>query len=64
MPNTELSEILFILIMFVVVIIISVVTLFLFVKQFKKEKRDAETGKPINAETEERGDAETQGEEQ
>lgn len=38
MPNAELSEILFIAMMFFVVIIISTVSIFLFVRQFKREK--------------------------
>ena len=38
MPNAELSEILFIAMMFIVVIIISTVSIYLFVRQFKREK--------------------------
>jgi flagellar basal body-associated protein FliL len=38
MPKAELSELLFILIMFIVVTIISVVSIYLFVRQLKREK--------------------------
>jgi flagellar basal body-associated protein FliL len=41
MPNAELSEILFIAMMFFVVIIISTVSIYLFVRQFKREKGEA-----------------------
>ncbi len=38
MPKAELSELLFIAMMFIVVTIISVVSIYLFIKQYKKEK--------------------------
>ena len=39
MPKAELSELLFIAMMFIVVIVISVVSIFLFVRQFNREKQ-------------------------
>ncbi|HRH45290.1 MAG TPA: hypothetical protein PKY82_26865 [Pyrinomonadaceae bacterium] len=50
MPNAEFSEILFIAMMFIVVIIISTVSIFLFVRQFKREKKAAEEAKQKNKE--------------
>jgi len=38
MPNAELSEILFIAMMFIVVTIISTVSIYLFVRQYNREK--------------------------
>jgi heme/copper-type cytochrome/quinol oxidase subunit 2 len=48
MPTAELSELLFIAMMFIVVIIISTVSIYLFVRQYKREKnaqKDANTEK-------------------
>jgi flagellar basal body-associated protein FliL len=45
MPTAELSEILFIAMMFLVVIIISTVSIYLFIRQFKREKANAEAEK-------------------
>jgi flagellar basal body-associated protein FliL len=42
MPKAELSELLFILIMFIVVVIISVVSIYLFIRQFQREKEAKE----------------------
>ncbi len=39
MPKVELSELLFIAMMFIVVIVISIVSIYLFVRQFKREKQ-------------------------
>ena len=45
MPKAELSELLFIAMMFIVVIVISTVSIYLFIKQFKKEKLASQKGK-------------------
>ncbi len=45
MPTAELSELLFIAMMFLIVITISTVSIFLFVRQFKREKKATEAEK-------------------
>lgn len=40
MPKAELSELLFILIMFIVVTIISIVSIYLFIRQYNREKKE------------------------
>lgn len=45
MPTAELSELLFIAMMFLIIIIISTVSIFLFVRQFKREKKATEAEK-------------------